>query len=74
MQQSKSRSDRADREAVGAAGLGEGSSQAYNVISGLKQAKGVPMNIEIIDEPIRFHLHGIEGVVEQERFARSVCV
>jgi hypothetical protein len=26
------------------------------------------MKIEIIDEPIRFHLHGIEGVVENERY------
>jgi len=27
------------------------------------------MNIEIIEEPIRFHLHGISGVVENERYA-----
>lgn len=26
------------------------------------------MNIEIIDSPIRFHLHGIEGAVENERY------
>ena len=26
------------------------------------------MKIEIIDEPIRFHLHGIGGAVEQNRF------
>ena len=26
------------------------------------------MNIEIIEEPIRFHLHGISGVVENERY------
>jgi hypothetical protein len=26
------------------------------------------MNIEIIEEPIRFHLHGIGGVVENERY------
>jgi SAM-dependent methyltransferase len=26
------------------------------------------MNIEIIDSPIRFHLHGIGGVVENERY------
>jgi hypothetical protein len=26
------------------------------------------MNIEIIEEPIRFHLHGIRGVVENERY------
>ena len=26
------------------------------------------MNIEIVEEPIRFHLHGIGGVVENERF------
>lgn len=25
------------------------------------------MNIEIVEEPIRFHLHGIGGVVENER-------
>lgn len=26
------------------------------------------MNFEIIEEPIRFHLHGIAGVVENERY------
>ena len=26
------------------------------------------MKVEIIDEPIRFHLHGIGGVVENERY------
>ena len=26
------------------------------------------MKIELIDEPIRFHLHGIAGVVENERY------
>jgi hypothetical protein len=26
------------------------------------------MNIEIIEEPVRFHLHGIVGVVEDERY------
>jgi hypothetical protein len=26
------------------------------------------MNIEIIEQPIRFHLHGIGGVVEDERY------
>jgi hypothetical protein len=26
------------------------------------------MNIEIIEEPIRFHLHGISGVVENEQY------
>lgn len=26
------------------------------------------MKIEIVDEPIRFHLHGIGGVVENERY------
>jgi hypothetical protein len=26
------------------------------------------MNIEIIDQPIQFHLHGIGGVVENERY------
>jgi hypothetical protein len=39
-----------------------------NEISDLKQAKGDQMKIEIIDEPIRFHLYGIGGVVENERF------
>ena len=37
-------------------------------ISDLTQAKGVQMKVEILDEPIRFHLHGIGGVVENERF------
>ena len=27
------------------------------------------MNVEIIEEPIRFHLHGIGGVVENERYS-----
>lgn len=27
------------------------------------------MNIEIIEQPIRFHLHGIAGVVENENYA-----
>jgi hypothetical protein len=40
----------------------------YKEISDLKQAKGIQMKIEIIDEPIRFHLHGIGGVVENERY------
>jgi len=26
------------------------------------------MNIEIIEKPIRFHLHGISGIVENERY------
>jgi hypothetical protein len=26
------------------------------------------MNVEIVEEPIRFHLHGIGGVVENERY------
>jgi hypothetical protein len=26
------------------------------------------MNVEIIEEPIRFHLHGISGMVENERY------
>lgn len=28
----------------------------------------IPMDVECIEEPIRFHLHGIEGVVENERY------
>ena len=27
------------------------------------------MNFEIVEQPIRFHLYGISGVVENERFA-----
>jgi GyrI-like small molecule binding domain len=27
------------------------------------------MNIEIIDNPMQFHLHGISGIVENERYA-----
>ena len=27
------------------------------------------MNIEIVETPLRFHLHGISGVVENERYA-----
>ena len=27
------------------------------------------MNVEIVEEPIRFHLYGIGGVVENERYA-----
>lgn len=26
------------------------------------------MNFEIIDEPIQFHLHGIEGIVQNEKY------
>jgi predicted transcriptional regulator YdeE len=26
------------------------------------------MNIEIVEQPIQFHLHGIQGVVENERY------
>ena len=37
-------------------------------ISDLTQAKGVQMKVEILDEPIRFHLHGIGGVVENEQY------
>src|SRR5205823_6940039 len=37
-------------------------------ISDLTQTEGIRMKIEIIDEPIRFHLHGIGGVVENERY------
>src|SRR5437660_3069673 len=29
------------------------------------------MKIEIIDTPIRFHLHGIGGVVENERYGET---
>jgi hypothetical protein len=31
------------------------------------------MNIETIQEPIRFHLHGISGVVENERYDEVAC-
>ena len=58
-----------DRLAASEAGHGEGISQAKKEISDIKEAKGIQMKIEIIDEPIRFHLHGIGGVVEQERYA-----
>src|SRR5205085_1543626 len=34
------------------------------------EAKVVQMKIEIIEEPIRFHLHGIGGIVENERFGK----
>ena len=29
------------------------------------------MNIEIIEAPIRFHLHGLSGVVENERYGEA---
>jgi hypothetical protein len=29
------------------------------------------MKIEIVEEPIRFHLHGIAGVVENERYGET---
>ncbi len=32
------------------------------------QAEGIKMNIEIIEQPIRFQLHGISGVVKNERY------
>ena len=47
---------------------GEGGGEAEEEISDLTQAEGVKMKIEIIEEPIRFHLHGIGGVVENERY------
>ena len=28
------------------------------------------MNVEIVEEPIRFHLHGIGGVVENEQYGK----
>ena len=31
------------------------------------------MNIEIVETPVRFRLHGIGGVVENERYGRSAC-
>ncbi len=30
--------------------------------------EGIKLKVEIIDEPIRFHLYGIGGVVENERY------
>src|SRR5882757_6890636 len=60
------RHDRTNREAASEAGHGEGGGKDEEEISGLKQAKGVKMKIEIIGEPIPFHLHGISGVVENE--------
>jgi SAM-dependent methyltransferase len=33
-----------------------------------EQTEGIRMKIEIIETPIRFHLHGIEGIVENERY------
>ena len=47
--------------------LAKAAAKRKKEISDLKQAKGIKMKIEIIDEPIRFHLHGIGGVVENER-------
>lgn len=34
-----------------------------------EQAEGIEMNIEIVETPVRFRLHGIGGVVENERYA-----
>jgi len=31
------------------------------------------MNFEIVVEPIRFQLHGISGVVENERYGDVAC-
>src|SRR5207244_1689538 len=61
------RPDRADCEAAGEAGLCEGGGKAEEVTD-LTQGEGIKMNVEIIEEPIRFHLHGIGGVVENERY------
>jgi hypothetical protein len=41
---------------------------AEDEISDLTQAEGIRMSIEIIEEPIRFRLYGIGGVVENERY------
>jgi hypothetical protein len=34
----------------------------------LPEAKGLIMNIEIIEQPIRFRLRGLSGIVENERY------
>src|SRR5947209_933194 len=43
--------------------------QGAKEITDLTQAEGIGMKIEIIEKPIRFHLHGIRGVVENERYS-----
>src|SRR5476651_1842828 len=42
--------------------------EAVEEIADITQTEGIRMKIEIIEEPIRFHLHGIGGVVENERY------
>ena len=32
------------------------------------QTEGIRVKIEIIEEPIRFHLHGIDAIVENEKY------
>ena len=59
---------RGDHQDAGETGLGEDSNETQK-ISDLTQAEGIRMKVEIIETPIRFHLHGIGGVVENERYA-----
>lgn len=42
--------------------------EAEEASAELTQIEGVRMEIEIVEEPIRFHLHGVGGVVENERY------
>src|SRR5206468_3054372 len=60
--------DRADREAAGEAGHGEGGGEEEQEITDFGRAEGIEMNIEIVETPVRFRLHGIGGVVENERY------
>ena len=67
------RLDRADRDTAGEGGFGEGRSETDQAkkevtIVTMTQAENGTMDIEIIDEPIRFHLYGIGGAVENERY------
>jgi hypothetical protein len=57
-----------NREAESEAGFGEGKSEAQKEMPVFAHFKSVHMNIEIIEEPIRFNLHGISSAVENARF------
>ncbi|QEL17808.1 GyrI-like domain-containing protein [Limnoglobus roseus] len=46
----------------------DGGGEAEEAGAELTQTEGSEMTVEIVEEPIRFHLHGIGGVVEDGRY------
>jgi hypothetical protein len=48
-------------------GNGEGSGEEKD--ADFKPEEGIQMKLDIIETPVRFQLHGLSGVVENERYA-----